>query len=127
MNIKDPDFQLGRKVTFGETLVPTDAQTAILEIDSDWHQNPDSIAVWGLDISSDGGQTWKHWCTVTRPGGKALTDGGKEVNTFDVTTPLFGLDEKGEIAWDIRGRLMRPFFGALGTGSNNLKGNLRFE
>lgn len=127
MDIKDPDFQLGLKATFGEALVPIDAQTAILEIDSAWHQDPDSIAVWGLDVSSDGGQTWKHWCTVTRPGGQALTDGGEEADTFDVSTSLFGFDDKGEIAWDIRGDLMRPFFGALGVGSSDLKGNLRFE
>src|SRR4051794_9928619 len=91
---------VGQKQPLGAITIPGNCTRATLTLDSSWHTDPESIAVWGLDVSLDGGKTWEHWCTVTRGGGPAFTDGGVQVNTFDVTAPMVDV-ERG--SFDIRG------------------------
>lgn len=122
---------VGQKQPLGAVAVPLDASMVTLEIGSAWHVDPESIAVWGLDVSLDKGQTWQHWCTVTRGGGPAFTDGGAQVSTFHVEAPLYGVDpDTGKIIYDCRGGLMRPFLGVLkGTDASpiNAAGTVKFK
>lgn len=121
----------GEKSAFPAVQVPVDAVQARLSLDSTWHTDPSSIAVWGLDVSRDAGQTWAHHGTATRNGGPATTDGGAPVTAFDMTTDLFGVNEKGGVTWDIRGALLRPFLGVLKgdqpAQTPNVAGSLTFK
>ena len=99
--LTDKDIEVGAKTVLDQVVIPSDASTASLDIDSSWHTDPNSIAVWGLEISEDGGATWRHWCTATRPGGPAFSDGGIPVTTFNLSAPV------------IPGALFRPFFCVL--------------
>lgn len=132
--IGDPALPVGAKCALQTVNVPADASMVTLEIDSAWHVDPESIAVWGLDASMDGGKTWVHWCSVTRGGGPAFTDGGVQVFTFHVEAPLYGVVDPGSgkdvFVFDCRGGLMRPFLGVLkGTDSRsiNASGNVTFK
>lgn len=122
---------VGQKQPFAPVAIPLDTSMVTLEIGSAWHVDPESIAVWGLDVSMDKGQTWQHWCTVTRGGGPAETDGGVPVTTFHVEAPLYGVDSTtGKIIYDCRGGMMRPFLGVLkGTDATpiNAAGTVKFK
>lgn len=120
----------GEKTGLGAVQVPLDITTAYFSVDSSWHTDPSSIAVWGFEFSFDGGQTWEHRGTATRNGGPATGDGGAPVTVFDMTTDLFGVDAKGK-AWDVRGGWIRPFIGVLKGSdpavSRNVSGEIRFK
>lgn len=104
----------GEKTGLGAVTIPVDATIAHLSLDSSWHTDPSSIAVWGFEISTDGGVTWSHLGTATRNGGPATGDGGAPVTVFDMTTDLFGVDPKThKVVWDLRGQMIRPFLGVL--------------
>lgn len=114
---------VGEKSLLDPVEVPADAESVTLELDSTWHTDPESIAVWGLDISTDGGATWQHWCTAARNGGLATTDGNQPINVFDCTAPV-----TAEVR--DKGALFRPFFGVLkGTDVANapITGTLKFS
>lgn len=121
----------GEKTELGAVQAPLDATIAYFSIDSSWHTDPSSIAVWGFEFSFDGGQTWEHRGTATRNGGPVTGDGGVVVTVFDMTTDLFGVDPKTKVVWDIRGGLIRPFLGVLKGSdpavSRNVSGEIRFK
>lgn len=129
--IGGPALPVGAKCALQAVNVPLDASMVTLELDSSWHVDPESIAVWGLDVSMDGGKSWTHWCTVTRGGGPAFTDGGVQVSTFHVEAPLYGINpDTGDVTYDCRGGRIRPFLGVLkGTDSTpiNAAGNVTFK
>lgn len=122
----------GEKTQLGAVTVPLDAVTANLSLDSTWHTDPSSVAVWGFEVSLDGGATWSHWGTATRNGGPATTDNGVLVTVFDMTTDTFAVNPKTQgTVWDLRGKLIRPFLGVLkGDGqavSPNVTGSINFK
>jgi hypothetical protein len=94
---------VGQRTPLGAVTVPATVDEALLTIDAAFLTDPTSSIQWGFEYSENGGQTWAHFASGSRPGGPAGTDGGGTTTdlVIQITTHSGG--------WDIRGDQLRGF------------------